>query len=803
MALTAASVAVAADMPATGWLNWRGPQQVGVSMQIDLPEQIEPGSSVEQWSIDLPGRGTPVIAQYPDGARMYVWGYAGEGIEQHEVLLALDPATGDELWRRKYPDFLSDVIYERYSIGSPTVDAETGRVYMMTTPGLLVCVDRDGKPLWEVSMLEQFGRLTFPNGRTGAPAVDGDLVIVNAISSNWGTQGPARNRFYAFDKKTGMPVWSSDPGVGPPFLKDSSFCTPVFANEGDKRVFYAALGDGNIVCVNARTGEPIWRYQLAIGGANSSVVLTDDAVIAVHGKENVDDTGRGRMVALKRDATPEPDDAGRPTLGADDELWRNDQVSMFTSSPTLANGRVYQLTMNGELFAIDPATGKTIWRKKLANSTLHGSPLYADGKLYLPTWKDGLFIVKDTGDAPEILDHVELEGDLIGSPSVYAGRLFVHTTEKLYCFAVAPKPLTLAQEAAGGLEAIGQGLGNLAAAAGEEVADVVREQVTLRALPDEILLRPGQRQPLTMQVLDQDGRVIDTVDAAKVNWAKWIPPTAKVRAELNADFDGGAVVAGDDAKYSAGSIRGEHDLQQIEFDVENLLGDPRKSKTLADATRGRILPSVPFGENFESFELDQADDAQAKWAYPPLPWIGARFKWEIREDPTDANNKVLAKTLDRVLFMRSMVFFGHSDESDYVIQADVMSDGNRRQQSTPGVICQRYIICLDGNAQQLRVYSNIENFNRARDLGQLESRVDFPWQVGTWYTLKATVETGEGDSGVIKAKAWPRGEAEPDAWTIEVPVPLVHENGAPGLFGLSPQSGYKVYIDNIQVSPRD
>jgi len=295
-----ADIVHAADLPATGWLNWRGPNQNGSSAQLDLPAEIDPGAGVQRWSIDLPGRGTPVIAQYPDGARLYAWGYAGEGIEQHEVLVALDPDTGEERWRKQYPDFLSDIIYERYSIGAPTVDAETGRVYLMTTPGLLVCLDRDGEEIWQVSMLEQFGRLTFPNGRTGSPAIYGDLVIVNAITSNWGTQGPARNRFYAFDKKTGTPVWSSDPGVGPPFLKDSSFCTPVFAKEGDTHVFYAALGDGNIVCVNTLTGEPIWRYQLAIGGANSSVVLTDEAVIAVHGKENVDDTGRGRMVALKR-----------------------------------------------------------------------------------------------------------------------------------------------------------------------------------------------------------------------------------------------------------------------------------------------------------------------------------------------------------------------------------------------------------------------------------------------------------------------------------------------------------------------
>ena len=51
--------------------------------------------------------------------------------------------------------------------------------------------------------MEEFARLTFPNGRTGGPCVDGHLVIIHAITANWGKQGPARDRFYAFDKDTG------------------------------------------------------------------------------------------------------------------------------------------------------------------------------------------------------------------------------------------------------------------------------------------------------------------------------------------------------------------------------------------------------------------------------------------------------------------------------------------------------------------------------------------------------------------------------------------------------------------------
>ena len=60
--------------------------------------------------------------------------------------------------------------------------------------------------------MEEFARLTFPNGRTGGPCVDEALVILHAITANWGTNGPARDRFYAFDKTTGELVWTSTLG---------------------------------------------------------------------------------------------------------------------------------------------------------------------------------------------------------------------------------------------------------------------------------------------------------------------------------------------------------------------------------------------------------------------------------------------------------------------------------------------------------------------------------------------------------------------------------------------------------------
>ena len=740
-----------------GWLHWRGPAQNGTSAETDLPDTWDLEGQHHLWSIDLPGRGTPVIARYgPQNERVYAWGYRGEQADLMEVLACLDPRTGQTIWEHAFPDFISDTIYDRYSIGSPTVDPETGHVYLMTTVGSLMGFDRDGNMLWQRSMLEEFGRLTFPNGRTGAPSIEGNLVIVNAISTNWGREGPARNRFYAFDKHSGELVWSSTPGVGPPLLKDSSFCSPVFEWRQGKRVFYVGTGCGNVVGVNARTGDPLWRFQLAIGGINSSVVLHGDKVVAIHGRENTDDTGRGRMVAIKLGAEPVPSKKGPVKLDESYELWRNNALSMFTSSPVLVGDRVYQVTVKGDLVCVHADTGNILWHKKLGADQLHASPLYADGKLYVPMWHDGLFIIKVQDQGAQLLDQIKLEGSCLGSPSVWNGRIYVHTTKKLYCFgrpkATGPPPPPRDRPAAGGFRA------------GDNTAQRVQ------VVPAEVLLRPGQRVTFKSRAVTASGQDLDTVSGG--TWRKYVPSQAKVRAYLDAEFNPqGMLVVPTTAKHSAGAFEGDFD-------------------GLKGYIRGRILPTPPYTHDFESFQLAHTNKRSgAKFAYPPLPWIGARLKWEIRDLD---GNQVLTKTLDRWLFQRSMVFMGHADDRNYTVLADVMSDGNRRLMSDVGLVNQRYIIVLRGNGQQLEVNSNIE---------RLAVKVPLRWETKIWYRLKTRVDVQSDGSGTVRGKVWPRNKPEPAEWTIEVPVKRAHTNGSPGLFGFSPNIKFAVYIDNISVTP--
>jgi len=201
-----------------------------------------------------------------------------------------------------------------------------------------------------------------------------------------------------------------------------------------------------------------------------------------------------------------------------------------------------------------------------------------------------------------------------------------------------------------------------------------------------------------------------------------------------------------------------------------------------------VLPYLPPHQDFESFSLSETNLAEgAAFAYPPLPWIGARFKFEIREKD---GSKVLAKTIENKFFQRATVFMGAPDAKNYTIEADVMSEGNRRKMSEVGLINQRYAIVLKGNEQKMEVNSNLE---------RLRVSEDFKWQPNVWYRLKARVDAGPDGTGVVRAKAWKKGEPEPEKWTMEVAHKTAHQSGSPGLFGFSPQE-MRVFIDNITVT---
>ncbi|MSU63925.1 MAG: hypothetical protein EXS31_16285 [Pedosphaera sp.] len=755
----------AAAAPAQGWLSWRGPLQNGTSQEKGLPDSVDPAKPL--WMTEFPGQSSPVISN----GKVYIMGYLGEGADLQEGVACFDAETGRKLWEQRYNDFLSDTIYFRYATSSPAIDPQTGNVYMQGTQGILAAFTEGGKLLWKHSLMEEYGRLTFPNSRTASPLIDGDLVITRGITANWGDNGPAGDRFYGFDKLTGELVWRSSPGDRP---KDNSFSHPYLGWLDGKRVLYSAAGDGSVVCVNARTGDPIWRIPLFKAGINATVcVHNNDKVIAIYGTPYEP----GQMVALKIPHIAPTNAAAGPVVieRTQAELWSN-ELSTSTSSPILVGDRICVVSEKGDLCWVDINTGKILWRHKIGIEQRNACPLYADGKLYVPMLDDpkskttgeseagttgAFYIIRPTDAGAQELAHVALDGKCFGTPSAYNGKVYIQTTRKLYCFGRAGNNPGLAAEIA------------------PEKWPSPGSARRLQAIPAEVLLKPGQVASFRVRSLDANGFTVEEIkDQKSIHWTNYIPPTARVRATMKGSFNGdGKLVAAPDPTPSAGAF-------------EASLG------SLKGYIRGRILPGLPIKQDFESFQLTETTtntlEQPTQFAYPPLPWIGARFKFEVRDKD---GTKTLTKTIDNKFFQRGFVFIGDPEMKNYTIQADLLTEGNKRKMSEVGVINQRYLIVLKGNDQKLEINSNLERLR----VPAVDGESNFKWSPNAWYRLKARVDTSPDGSGVVRAKAWKRDDPEPEKWTIEVPHKTAHQSGSPGLFGFAPQD-QRVCIDNVTVT---
>src|SRR5206468_4995937 len=193
------------------WPEARGPNRDGVSRETGLIDKWAAGGENFLWRAPFGGRSAPIVM----GNHVYVQNPAGRGAAMQERVMALDADTGKVVWEYKFNVFQSDVPPHRVGWASPAADPETGNIYALGVCALVVALNKDGKRLWERSVGEEFAAFTTHGGRTMSPIVDGDLVIVSAAISSWGTQGNRAHRFLALDKKTGDIVWVSTPGGRP------------------------------------------------------------------------------------------------------------------------------------------------------------------------------------------------------------------------------------------------------------------------------------------------------------------------------------------------------------------------------------------------------------------------------------------------------------------------------------------------------------------------------------------------------------------------------------------------------------
>src|SRR5690606_7359400 len=99
----------------------------------------------------------------------------------------------------------------------------------------------------------------------------------------------------------------------------------------------------------------------------------------------------------------------------------------------LIDDRLYVATDSGKLMIYDAETGKLVRRVPLGTSQ-RSTPLYAAGKLYVCTNEGRWYILEPTKSGVKTIHKLRLDDEASdGSPIVSHGRIYVPTSEYLYC----------------------------------------------------------------------------------------------------------------------------------------------------------------------------------------------------------------------------------------------------------------------------------------------------------------------------------------------------------------------------------
>ena len=147
--------------------------------------------------------------------------------------------------------------------------------------------------------------------------------------------------------------------------------------------------DGVFHALKVNTGEQIWSIEVSKRAILNSPLFRDNIVYITHGEENIDTTEMGMIAAIDATRTG--------VLTADAFKWGTRGFLPTFASPVMDDERLYTMDNSAIVGAFDLKTGAKLWKKTLG-TLQKGSPVLADGKLYVGTENGKFYILRPIGD---------------------------------------------------------------------------------------------------------------------------------------------------------------------------------------------------------------------------------------------------------------------------------------------------------------------------------------------------------------------------------------------------------------------
>jgi outer membrane protein assembly factor BamB len=419
VAVTLGSVLVASSAAAS-WRQWRGPNNNGVA-ESAAPTKFSATENVK-WRVPIPGHGnsTPIIV----GERIFLTtavrtgsgqvsrgsGFGGgAGIAEHEfVVMALDKASGNVLWRRTAltttPHEGHHEQYGSFASNSPVSDGQT--VFASFGSRGVYAYDLKGNLKWKRDIAPLRMRLGVGEGT--ALVLDGNSLILQHDQQ-------ANSYVLVLDKRTGEVIWRAARD------EESAWAQPLVVEyEGRKQLITSST---RVRTYDLETGELIWEAGGLGGNAIPAVIqVSDDMVIALTGWRNAN------LLAIKLGG--KGDITGNPQY----IKWTNTRGNSYTPSPVVHDGILYLLADNGMLSAFDALTGEVHYMQQRMPGfpSYKASPVAAGDALYTVS-ENGMATVIKLGQQFHVVAANKMGDEMfVSSPVIVDGDLFLRSQDELF-----------------------------------------------------------------------------------------------------------------------------------------------------------------------------------------------------------------------------------------------------------------------------------------------------------------------------------------------------------------------------------
>lgn len=436
LALAAAFTLTAAH--AENWPQWRGPTLNGTSPETGLPVKFSTTEGVK-WAVDMPGI---------SGATPIVWGdkvfVMSPDAQKDQWLICVSRTDGKVLWKQRVAGGMLDKGRGNSTSPSPVTDGKT--VWALVGTGQLAAYDMDGKQLWLRDLAKDYGSFNIMWVYGSSPLLFGGKLYVQVLQRTPADggypgvtdKGDRESYLLAIEPASGKTIWKHVRPTDAVMESMESYSTPVPHTVGGKTQLLLAGGDV-LTGHDPETGAELWRG----GGINGkkgkgggewmrivpSPVSAGDLAFVAGPKQSA-------AIAFKTDGKGDVTESGK--------AWAFDErKTPDCATPAYHGGRLY--VFDGDSHAmtvVDAKTGAKVWQKTLegldkskGKEVFRASPTVADGKIY-NIGERGTVVIQnaETGEQLAVIPMGSGGPEGVRSSiAVSVGNLFIRTTDKLYC----------------------------------------------------------------------------------------------------------------------------------------------------------------------------------------------------------------------------------------------------------------------------------------------------------------------------------------------------------------------------------